>query len=355
MSKVVISLNQLLELKQLSAGAFFPLNGFMTKNEFISVTNNMRLPNGTVFTLPVILSISNFEFENINNNSKVEIFYKNKFQGFIYVKEKYTLNLKKYLPMIFNTKDLNHPGIKMYNENSNKFIGGRVEYISGSKTVNKYDNTPKEVKKIIKKNNLETVAGFQTRNIPHKAHEYLHRLALERVDGLLIQPLTGEKKHGDFTSDVVLSSYEYLIKNCYPKNKVILTSLMTFMRYAGPREAVFHAIVRRNYGCTHFIVGRDHAGVSNYYGKYDAQKLCKKFENEIDIKILTFKEPFFCKKCNLIVTENTCKEHLSKKYRVNISGTMIRSYIKNNKLLDDRYVRKEIISDIDSKKAFIKK
>lgn len=354
MDKISLSFNQFLELKQLGSGVFYPLDGFMTKKEFISVTNKMRLLNGKVFTLPVVLSVSYLDFDQIKTNSKIALFYQNKLKGYIYVTDKYSLNINKYLSKIFDTKDINHPGIKMYNENSNKFIGGKVEYLSGDKTQNNYQNTPEEVKKIIKKYNLETITGFQTRNIPHKAHEYLHRLALEQTDGLLIQPLTGAKKPGDFASDIVISSYQYLIKNCYPKNKVILASLETFMRYAGPREAVFHAIIRKNYGCTHFIVGRDHAGVSNYYGKYDAQKLCQKFEKEIKIKILAYKEPFFCKKCNLIVTENTCKHHLSKKYRVNISGTMIRKYIKNNKLLDDRYVRRNIIKKINSKKAFIK-
>jgi sulfate adenylyltransferase len=304
--------------------------------------------------LPVILGVSEHEFSSIKNNTKTALLYKNKLKGYIYIKDKYSLNLKKYLPIIFGTNDTNHPGIKMYNESSKYFIGGKVEYLDERKKVTKFYNTPKEIKKIIKKNKLKTVAGFQTRNIPHKAHEYLHRLALEKVDGLLIQPLTGTKKSGDFSSNVVLSSYNYLIKNYYPKDKVILTSLETFMRYAGPREAVFHAIVRRNYGCTHFIVGRDHAGVSNYYGKYDAQKLCKKFESEIKIKILSLKGPYFCKKCNLIVTENNCKHSFSKKYRVDISGTMIRSFLKNKRLLDERYVREDIIKSIINKKAFIK-
>ena len=171
--------------------------------------------------------------------------------------------------------------------------------------------------------------GFQTRNVPHRAHEYLHRTALEHVDGLFIQPLIGRKKKGDYTREAILAGYRALLDGCYPEDRVELGVLTTAMRYAGPREAVFHAIIRRNYGCTHFIVGRDHAGVGGYYGDYDAQWLATSFEGELGIRIMPLNGPYHCHVCEGTVTEQTCRHFVTDPDSVvPISGTEVRNYLR---------------------------
>ena len=215
----------------------------------------------------------------------------------------------------------------------------------------KYDLTPRKVKEKIKTFNLSTVAGFQTRNVPHRAHEHILELALKEVDGLFIQPLIGKKKRGDFTPQAIMNSYNLLLKNYLPENKIILGALTTSMRYAGPREALFHAMIRKNYGCTHFIVGRDHAGVSNYYEEYEAQNLCIKYESELNIKIIKMRGPFYCKKCDMITTDNICSHN---EYRVSVSGTKIRNSLIKNHSISPKYMRPEIINTIKEDDIFIK-
>ena len=214
--------------------------------------------------------------------------------------------------------------------------------------------SPTEVKNLKIKKKFKTFVGFQTRNVPHKAHEFLIRNALENYDGVFIQPLIGKKKPGDYLPDVIMSAFSFLIKNFLVKEKIILGSLTTFMRYAGPREALFHAIVRKNYGCTHFIVGRDHAGVDNFYNKLDAQKLVKKFEKKIKIKIIDSTGPFYCEVCQMISTNKICK-HVKNKEKTDISGTYIRSLFKEGKNPKEKYISKKIVFLIKSKfkKIFI--
>jgi len=199
--------------------------------------------------------------------------------------------------------------------------------------------TPAETKKIFKQNNWLTVTGFQTRNPIHTAHECLQRKALEITDGLFIQPLIGWKKKGDFTPEAVVKAYEKMIARFFPPHRVQLAMLRTPMRYAGPREAVFHALIRRNFGCTHFVVGRDHAGVGNFYGKYDAHKLCRQF-NDLGIKILYLQGPYYCKKCGTVVTEDDCRH--GPEQAIPISGTEIRSLLSQGKVPPRELMREEI-------------
>ena len=353
MKKININYNQFLELKNILDGTFFPLKGFMTEDEFLSVVATMRLLNKKVFPLPVLLPISLEEYNSIKHKDIINLIYKKENVGSIEVKDIFEINLKKFLPKIFGTSDFSHPGMQIYLNSSNKFLGGRVFNSKAAKNIKTYKGSPDEIKKIIKEKKFKTIAGFQTRNIPHKAHEYLQKLALEIVDGLLIHPVTGKKKEGDFTNNIVLSSYRYIINNYYPKNRVLLSPLNTFMRYAGPREAVFHAIIRRNFGCTHFIVGRDHAGVGSFYKEYEAQNLCLKLEKEINIKILAFKGPYYCKKCKTIVTEKCCQHTNISKYKVEISGTMVRNFLKDNRKVNEDLIRKDLIDLIKRKSIFI--
>ena len=346
-----------LEVEKIGIGAFAPLDGFMSEEDFYSVANNMKLSNGNIFPLPVVLPIPENKINDIKKAKEVMLIYKNNEVAIIYPSSIYSPDFNKVLPLLFGTKDRLHPGFKMLVSLGKYFLGGKIKFIKrviGS--LSKYDLAPAEVKELIKKKNLNTVAGFQTRNVPHKAHEYLHRIALEKVDGLFIQPLIGRKQLGDFTPEAIISSYLYLIDNYLPKNKVIFGALTTSMRYAGPREAILHALIRKNYGCSHFIVGRDHAGVSGYYGDYDAQDLCVKVEDKLLIKIMKMRGPFYCNKCDGVVTDNVCEHYLEKPDPTfQISGTKIRSMLLGNEIISTKYIRKEIVNLLKGKHIFINK
>ena len=349
--KININIDSYLELEKIGIGALKPLSGFMTEKDFNSVVNDMKLSNGDLFPLPVILPIFSSEIGKINKTKKVHLYFNNIEVATIIPKSIFKPDFKKAIKLLFGTDDTEHQGYKMLIASGKYFLGGPVQFIR--KVENKltpFEITPEEVKEKIKMLGLRTVAGFQTRNIPHKAHEHILNLALQEVDGLFIQPLIGKKKIGDFCPEAIMNSYKLLINNFLPKKRIILGVLTTSMRYAGPREAIFHAMIRRNYGCTHFLVGRDHAGVGNYYGEYEAQDLCMKFENELNIKIIKIRGPFYCKKCNKIATDDVCK---SLENKISISGTKIRRALKNKSFISENFIRTEIINSIIDNKIFI--
>ena len=340
-----------MELEKIGIGAFKPLTGFMTKKDFYSVVNKMRLSNGKLFPLPVILPILNSEVEKINQATKIHLFFKNIEVAMMTPKSIFKPDFKKIIKLLFGTEDTNHPGYKMLVSSGEYFVGGPIKFIKKVKNnYSSFELSPQKVKKNIKMLELKYVAGFQTRNVPHKAHEHILQLALEKVDGLFIQPLIGKKKKGDFLPEAVMTSYNLLLDKFLPKDRVILGVLTTSMRYAGPREAVFHAIIRRNYGCTHFLVGRDQAGVGNYYGEYEAQNLCVKLEKELKIKIIKIRGPFYCAKCDKISTDNVCQ---SVKDRIPVSGTKIRVALKNKEPISEKFMRPEIVQSIIDKEIFI--
>lgn len=346
-----ISFDSYLELEKIGLGVFKPLLGFMTQEEFISVVDSMRLKNGKLFPIPVMLPITEQEKELININNRINLIYEGSKVGNIQAKDIFKPNFQNIKKKLFGTDDLNHPGYQMLINSGKYFLGGPI--IMTKKIKYEYSNyslSPVEVKKKIKKMNLKSVAGFQTRNVPHRAHEYILTSTLKEVDGLFINPLIGKKKKGDFLPSAVLKSYDLLIKKYLPKNRVLLGALTTSMRYAGPREAVFHALIRRNYGCTHFLVGRDHAGVSDYYGEYDAQDLCVKLEDEIGIKIIKVRGPFYCKICKKISNDSICK----KPEKIEVSGTKIRKALMSSKSIDNKFMRAEIIKLIKKSDIFIK-
>lgn len=218
--------------------------------------------------------------------------------------------------------------------------------------ISSHELTPFESKAIFLERKWDRVVGFQTRNVPHRAHEYLLRIALEHADGLFVQPLVGKKHAGDYTPEAIFRGYQALIGGFLPKDRVLFGVLSTQMRYAGPREAVFHAIVRRNYGCTHFIVGRDHAGVGDWYGLYDAHDLTKKFEGELGIQIMRLKGPFYCSICDGIATENTCA-HTDCGCTQQISGTYMRAILSSGELPDKKLMRHEVVSALAGIDCFI--
>ncbi|MEC8198181.1 MAG: sulfate adenylyltransferase, partial [Pseudomonadota bacterium] len=271
MSKLSITKDQYLELEKIGLGAFAPLDGFMTEGAFKSVVADMRLPAGEPFPIPIVLDIDEEQARQIGNGSTLDLCYDGTEVGSISVESVYTCDKESTAEAVYGTTDLAHPGVARFKRMGDWFIGGRIEFKQKvSFEFSDYELTPKETRSEFARRGWRKIVGFQTRNVPHRAHEHLQRTALDLVDGLFIQPLVGKKKAGDYTPEAILTGYRALIAQFYLQDRVMLGVLSTSMRYAGPREAVFHAIVRRNYGCTHFIVGRDHAGVGNYYAKYAA-------------------------------------------------------------------------------------
>ena len=331
---IQISEETLQDLINIEVGLFNPLKGFMNSRDYRSVIEDMKLVSGEVFTIPITLEIDNL---GIVKKDKVDLVHKNTKVGEIYTEDVFKVEREDILK-VYKTLDNNHPGVKKELNRSPFRIGGEIRVTN--KSILKGTLNPKETKKLFKKH--KTITGFQTRNIPHRAHEHLHRLALEFTDALFINPLVGWKKKGDFSEKAVEVGYKNLIENYYINLNVYFETLKTPMRYAGPREAIFHAIIRKNLGCTHFIIGRDHAGVGDYYSRYEAQELAKKLQKYLDIKILTFKEPFYCSKCEMIVSEKCCGHSEIER----ISGTKIRKMLSNGKVPTKEFIRKEVANAV---------
>jgi sulfate adenylyltransferase len=256
---------------------------------------------------------------------------------------------------VYGTTETKHPGVAHFYRFGSHFLGGPVRLLKrASFEFSSHELTPEQTKEAFAERGWETIAGFQTRNVPHRAHEYLQRVALEHVDGLFIQPLVGYKKKGDYQPAAVLAGYEALLRTCFPPSRVILGVLSTSMRYAGPREALFHALVRRNYGCTHFIVGRDHAGVGGYYGKYESQELAHKYESDLGITILRLAGPFYCAACGSIATEKTCR-HVTEKPEMTheISGSDMRRLLSGEGKPAPELMRPEVVASLAGLPLFV--
>ena len=351
----VINLNhvQYLELEKIGLGAFDPLGGFMDEVQFTSVVDIMRLPDGGVFTVPVVLDISESLAQTLQDVAEVDLVYSGKTVGRLRPNDFFQCDRNDVARKIFGTNDPKHPGVEYFFNLNPTFIGGEVELRERVVSdISSWELTPEQTREIFREQNWECVAGFQTRNVPHRAHEYLQRTALEHVDGLFLQPLVGRKRVGDFTPEAIMRGYEALVGQFLPADRAVLGILSTFMRYAGPREAVFHAIIRRNYGCTHFIVGRDHAGVGDWYGTYDAHELTRQFDGDLGIEVMRLHGPYYCEICDGIVTEKTCPHMDGPKTR-SISGTDMRAILLNGKTPDPSLMRPQIVDALRGTDLFI--
>ncbi|MBU0628865.1 MAG: sulfate adenylyltransferase [Nanoarchaeota archaeon] len=329
----------LLDIGNIATGAFSPLNGFVLQNDFISIIESNTLENGIPWTIPVTFPVQ--EIKGISEGDDVALFDESKRPiAILHLEQIYKFNFNEAAKSIFGTIDLNHPGVKKMYDMGNTLLGGEVDMINvPSPIVGKYELTPEQTRQKFKELGWKRIVGFQTRNVPHTAHEYLQKAALELTDGILLHPLIGWKKKGDYKPETIMKGYEALIKYYYPKNRAVLSALTTQMRYAGPKEAVFHAIIRKNFGCTHFIVGRDHAGVGKYYDKYAAHKIFDTI-GDIEIEILKLMGPYFCKHCGHITTEKTCPHPPEE--QIQISGTVIRDMLSKGEMPPKEFMREEI-------------
>lgn len=331
------------DLINIETGLLYPLEGFMGEEDFRSVVDNYTMANGDVFTIPVTLDVPKDISEKLHIGEELALAVNGEDVASIVVESKYSMTVED-IEKVFKTRDETHPGVKKELSRSPYRIGGKTKLLDNSLLGDALK--PTVTRAVFKEKGWKTVVGFQTRNPIHKAHEHIQRLGLDLCDGLFINPITGWKKVGDFSEEAVMAAYSTMIDQFYPQNRVYLAGLKTQMRYAGPREAVFHGIIRRNLGCTHFIVGRDHAGVGGYYGAYDAHKLVRQLSesHDIGIEFLLTREPYYCEKCKQVVTDKTCSHYDT--HRVEISGTIVRKYISEGTMPDEIMLRQEILESI---------
>jgi len=339
------------DLKMIGNGAFSPLTGFMNQKDYLKVVNEMRLENGLPWALPVTLATTIQNAVHIKGGDVINLRCNGEFVGKIEVSDLYSPDKVTECEKVFGTNDWMHPGVAKVMDKGMVYLGGDVTVLKNKMPLTGYPNrlTPKSTRHAFTTNGWSKVVAFQTRNPMHRAHEYLTKCALEICDGLLIHPLTGATKQGDIPADVRMQCYEALIENYYPNNTVLLSEFPAAMRYAGPREAIHHAICRKNYGCSHFIVGRDHAGVGDYYGTYDAQKIFEEFSpGELGITPLYFEHTFYSKTLKGMGSSKTAPG--GPETKVFLSGTKVREMLKNGEDLPEEFTRPEVAEVL--KKAY---
>ena len=326
-------------------GAMSPLEGFMTRDDYENVLERRRLPLGLAWTIPITLSLKNAALATKRPPFKAALRTDDgELIGVIDVDDIYTVDHTREAERVLLTTDAAHPGVQYLQSVPNTYVGGRITLVKkviDDERFTHYLLEPKETRVLFDAKGWKKIVAFQTRNPIHRAHEYLQKCALEAVDGLLIHPIMGETKKDDIPADVRLQCYQAMIAHYFPRDRVALSILPFAMRYAGPSEAIFHAIVRKNYGCTHFIVGRDHAGVGNYYGTYDAQEIFYEFQpGELEITPIMFDHAFYCKKCQGMASLKTCAH--DKSQHMNLSGTKVRELLRAGEALPDEFTRREV-------------
>ncbi len=342
---VTLDRTLLFDFANLARGVYSPLRGFMSRNDFLKVVNDLTLENGVTWPLPVVLDIDTELADQMEPGDRIGLRRPDgEPVGVMDVDSVYRYNETETCEQLFGTTDDDHPGVRLLADKEPFFVGGPIKAFPDAIPRNgAHDISPREARVLFKKKGWDSVVGFQTRNVPHRAHEYLQKSALEHVDGLFIQPKIGEKKPGDYTNDAIIEGYETLVEHYYPTEMVALSMFKSRMWYAGPREAVFDSIVRKNFGCTHFIIGRDHAGVGNYYGDFEAQELFAAV-GDIGIEPLYYHYAFYCTVCDGIVSEKICPH--DDEYHMEPSGTKLRGMLGDDDTPPAELMRPEVAETV---------
>jgi len=343
LGRMTLNAREVSDLEMIATGAMSPLTGFMIKEVYDSVVMSMHMPNGLPWTLPVCLAVKPGSNSPKEGEEVALIEESGEILGVIHVASVYRVDKLKEAEMTLKTTDDAHPGVQYLRTLGAHYVGGEISLIQRPRYTDFLEDRrdPDQTRALFQERGWNTVVAFQTRNPIHRAHEYLQKVALEIVDGLLIHPLMGATKSDDVPADVRMACYKTLIEGYYPKDRVLLSVFPAAMRYAGPREAIFHALLRKNYGCTHFIVGRDHAGVGNYYGTYEAQHIFREFDPaKLNITPLFFEHAFYCTACEGMATTKTCPH--GKESHVFLSGTKVREMLRNGDLPPEAFTRPEV-------------
>ncbi|MHA1724562.1 MAG: sulfate adenylyltransferase [Promethearchaeota archaeon] len=340
LEKVQVNSETVKVIKNIAFGVYSPLEGFMNRNDYIAVLEHMCLENNVAWPFPIVLDLSEEEIKFTSDDSIILTDSENNPIALMRLEEIYDYDKKEFAQKVYGTLDRAHPGVDSVFKMKEKLVGGEIFLINEpTPRFPELDLKPIETRVLFKTRKWDRVVAFQTRNPPHLGHEYVQKAGLTYVDGLFINPVIGKKKKGDFKDEVIIEAYKVLIDEYYPKDRVVLSTFETEMRYAGPKEAIFHAIARKNFGCDHIIIGRDHAGVGNFYGPYDAHEIFKNFP-DLGIEPIFFRSFSKCNKCNSIVNDKICPH--PPEFHTFFSGTKIREILMEGKEPTPDLMRPEV-------------